>query len=125
MAFAAPKETYPGKVCELTIGTDRPAVFVGENVLSFHAFEGAVPHRPLIAYEIQDIPPDDWPETVRKVYEAVSGDPVAWATYCQNELKAQAIALRLLGTHPDRKDRSPDDAAKIVKDVLAAVNVPL
>lgn len=125
MAFVEPKETYSGKVYSVTIGTDKTAVFGGENVLTFHSFEGNMPNRPLIAYEIQDVSPDDWPETVKKVYEGVSGDPVTWARYCQDNLKAQAIALRLVGTHPDRENRSAEDAAKTVKDVLNAINVPL
>ncbi|MFA5354688.1 MAG: acetyl-CoA decarbonylase/synthase complex subunit delta [Thermodesulfovibrionales bacterium] len=125
MAFVAPKETLSGKVFEVTIGTDRTAVFGGENALPFHSFEGSVPHKPVIAYEIQDVPPADWPEEVKKVYADVSGDPVTWAKYCQDELKAQAICLRLVGTHPDRENRSPEEAAKTVKDVLAAVNLPL
>lgn len=125
MAFAAPKETYPGKVFQVGAGTEKGVVFGGENVLPFHAFEGSVPNRAIIAYEIQDSPPDDWPETVKKVYEGVSGDPVKWAKHCQDTLKAKAIALRLMGTHPDRENRSPEEAAKIVKDVLAAINVPL
>lgn len=125
MVYVAPKETYSGRVFEVNIGTDRTAVFGGEDVLPFHTFEGNVPHRPLIALEIQDVPPDDWPETVKKVYENVSGDPVTWARYCQDELKAKAIALRLIGTHPDRENRTPEEAAKTVKDVLAAINIPL
>ncbi|MFZ5996845.1 MAG: acetyl-CoA decarbonylase/synthase complex subunit delta [Nitrospirota bacterium] len=125
MAFAAPKETYSGKVYEVAFGTENAVKFGGENVLPFHSFEGNVPNRPVIAYEIQDIVPDDWPETVKKVYEGVSGDPVKWAQYCQNELKAKAIALRLVGTHPDRGNRSPEDATKTVKDVLAAIDIPL
>ncbi len=125
MAFVAPKETYPGKVFQVGIGTEKQAVFGGENVLTFHSFEGNAPNRPLVAYEIQDIPPDDWSETVRKVYEGVSGDPVTWAKYCQDTLKARAIALRLLGTHPDRENRSAEDATKTVKEVLSAIQVPL
>ncbi len=126
MAFTPPKESYAGKVYTVTIGTgDRAATIGGENVLPFHSFEGETPNRPLVAIEIQDVPPADWPENVRKVYEGVSGDPVTWAKYCQNELKAKAIALRLVGTHPDRENRSAEDAVKTVKDVLAAVDVPL
>ncbi|NTU43079.1 MAG: acetyl-CoA decarbonylase/synthase complex subunit delta [Nitrospirales bacterium] len=125
MAFVAPKETLSGKVFEVTIGADNPVVFGGENALPFHSFEGNVPHKPVIAYDIQDISPEDWPEEVRKVYAHCSGDPVTWAKFCQDELKAQAICLRLVGTHPDRENRSPEDAAKTVKDVLAAINVPL
>lgn len=125
MAFAAPKETYSGKVYEVALGTDKPVVFGGENVLPFHAFEGNVPNRPVVAYEIQDVSPDDWPETLKSAYGTVLGDPVAWAKYCQNELQARAIALRLTGTHPDRENRSVEDAVKTVKDVLGAINVPL
>ncbi len=125
MAFTAPNETYAGKVYQVDAGTDKKIVFGGENVLPFCAFDGSIPNKPIVAYEIQDVPPDDWPETVRKVYAGVSGDPVTWAKHCQDKLNAKAIALRLAGTHPDRENRSPEDAAKTVKDVLAAINVPL
>ena len=126
MAFAPPSETYTGKVCAPMFGVgDTTLAFGGENVLPFHSFEGAVPNRPVIACEIQDIPPTDWPEAVQKPYAAVSHDPVAWAGFSQNTLKAKAIALRLAGTHPDRENRSPDEAAKTVRDVLGTINVPL
>ena len=125
MAFTAPNETYSGKVYQVEGGTDKTIVIGGENVLPFHSFEGNLPNRPVIAYEIQDVPPGDWPETLKKVYEGVSGDPVSWAKYCQDKLNAKAIALRLIGTHPDRENHSPEEAAKTVKDVLAAVKVPL
>lgn len=125
MAFVAQKETYSGKVFEVTIGTDKTAVFGGENVLPFYSFEGNVPNRPVVAYEIQDILPEDWPGTVKKAYEGESGDPVKWAIYCQDKLNAKAIALRLVGTHPDRENRSSEDAAKTVRDVLSAIKVPL
>lgn len=125
MAFIEPKETYSSRVFQVTIGTDKAAVFGGENVLPFHSFEGSIPNRPVIAYEIQDVPPDDWPETVRKVYEGISDNPAGWAKYCQEELSAKALALRLIGTHPDREDRSSEEAAKTVKEVLSAINIPL
>lgn len=126
MAFTPTKETYSGRVYPVSIGTDGGgAAFGGENVLPFHFFEGETPNGPLIALEIQDVPPADWPENVRKQYEGISDDPVKWARHCQDELKARAIALRLIGTHPDRENRSPEDASKTVKDVLAAITVPL
>lgn len=125
MAFVAQKESYAGTLYEVSVGTDRKAVFGGENVLPFHIFEGNMPNRPLIAYEIQDVPPEDWPEELRSVYEGVSDDPAAWAGFCQDKLNARAIALRLAGTHPDGQDRSAAEAAKTVSEVLAAINVPL
>jgi acetyl-CoA decarbonylase/synthase complex subunit delta len=126
MAFTLPKETFSGTIFPVTIGDGETAVTIGgENTLQFHTFEGTIPNKPLIAYEIQDVPPSDWPESVRKPFEAVSGDPVTWAKYCQDDLKARAIALRLVGTHPDRENRSVEDAVRTVKDVLAAIRVPL
>ncbi|MGB9716539.1 MAG: acetyl-CoA decarbonylase/synthase complex subunit delta [Thermodesulfovibrionales bacterium] len=126
MAFTPPTETYSGKVCSVTIGTgDKAITFGGENVLPFHAFEGSIPNRPVIAYEIQDIPPVDWPDQVRKPYEGVSNDPISWAKFCQDTLNAKALALRLIGTHPDGENRSPENAAKTVKDVLSSIDIPL
>ncbi|MBI4681864.1 MAG: acetyl-CoA decarbonylase/synthase complex subunit delta [Nitrospirae bacterium] len=126
MSFVVPKESFNGKVLAVDFGKDDKALAIGgETCLPFLSFEGEIPHKPVIAYEIQDCVPDDWPDTVKNVYKDVSGNPVTWAKYCQNELKAKAIALRLSSTHPDRGDRSAEDAAKTVKDVLAAIQVPL
>jgi acetyl-CoA decarbonylase/synthase, CODH/ACS complex subunit delta len=125
MAFAAHKESFAGRVYEMAAGGAGQAVFGGASALPLHLFEGPVPNRPLIAYEIQDVFPDDWPDAVSSVYKDVSHDPAAWAGFCQDELKAKAIALRLIGTHPDREDRTPDEAAKTVGSVLDSISVPL
>jgi len=126
MAYVIPKETYTGRVLELEFGKAlRTAKVGGENTLPFLSFEGELPNKPVIAYEIQDTLPDDWPDTVKNLYADVSNNPVKWAKYCQDELKAQAIAIRLVSTHPDRENRSPEDAAKTVKEVLSAIDVPL
>jgi len=125
MSFTPPKETFTGKVYPVTIGSPpREVTFGGENVLPFHIYEGSAPHKPVIAYEVQDIVPDDWPQEVQKPYADVMNNPVAWATYCRDILKAETIALRLAGTHPDRADRSPEDAAATVREVLSAIDIP-
>lgn len=126
MAFTPPKETYAGKVYSVNVGVAPGEIVIGgENVLPFHSFEGTVPNKPVIAYEVTDIAPDNWPETVRKPYEDVSSNPVSWAQFCQDSLGAKAIALRLIGTHPDGINRSPDDSAKTVKDILTALKIPV
>ncbi|MBI4849412.1 MAG: acetyl-CoA decarbonylase/synthase complex subunit delta [Nitrospirae bacterium] len=126
MAYVVPKESCSGKVLNVDFGKGNKALNIGgENCLPFLSFEGELPNRPVIAYEIQDIPPVDWPDTVQNAYKDVSGDPVTWAKYCQNELKAKAIALRLVSTHPDRDNHSAEDAAITIKDVLSAIEVPL
>lgn len=126
MSYTAPKKNYNGRVYPVTIGTgDKAVTFGGENALTFHAFEGAMPNKPVIACEITDVAPSEWPETLKAAYASVSDDPVKWAKHCQDTLGAKLIALRLTGTHPDSANRSAADAVKTVKDVLAAINVPL
>lgn len=126
MSFTPPKESYSGKIVEMTIGAGAKALTIGGgNVLSFHSFEGSVPRKPAIAFEIQDVPPDDWPDSVREPFKDVSSEPVSWAKFCEQSLGADAIALRLAGTHPDRENRSPEEAAETVKNVLSAITVPL
>ena len=126
MAFVVPKENYNGKVFEVEIGTGDKAVKIGgENTLPFLSFEGQIPNKTAIAYEVQDVPPEDWPATVQAAYKDVSNDPAVWAKHCQDVLGAQMIALRLIGTHPDRQNRTPEEAAKTVTAVLAAVDVPV
>ncbi|MBC8412267.1 MAG: acetyl-CoA decarbonylase/synthase complex subunit delta [Nitrospira sp.] len=126
MSFVVPKESFGGKVLAVDFGKEGSKLTIGgETTLPFLAFEGEVPNRPVVAYEIQDCAPEDWPETVQSIYKDVSGDPVSWAKYCQETLGAKAIALRLVSTHPDRGDRSAEAAAQTIKDVLAAINIPL
>ena len=97
MSYVVPKESYQWKSLGVDFGKgDKALVIGGENCLPFLSFEGELPNSPVIAYEIQDMLLNDWPDTVKNVYKDVSADPVTWAKYCQNELKAKAIALRLV-----------------------------
>ena len=126
MAYNVPVENLSGKVQEMALGAgDKSVVVGGGNTLPFHSFEGEASKKPIVAVEIQDVPPADWPDEVRKPFESVSDDPAKWAKYCQDELGADAVALRLVGTHPDRENRSVDEAVATVKSVLDAVDVPL
>ncbi|MFQ5454875.1 MAG: CO dehydrogenase/acetyl-CoA synthase subunit delta [Nitrospirota bacterium] len=126
MAFAIPKENYSGSVYTVEIGSGEKMVKVGgENTLPYLSFEGSIPNPPVIAIEIQDKSPDDWPETLRTHFSEVGNDPAKWAAFCEKELNAQLIALRLISTHPDYGDSPPSEAAKIVEDVLNAITVPL
>ena len=126
MAFVVPKETYNGKVFEVEIGSGDKAVKIGgENTLPFLSFEGSLPNKPVVAHEIQDVPPEDWAPVLQEAYKDVSGDPVTWAKHCKDNLGASVIALRLISTHPDRQNRTPEEAAKTVSDVMAAVDLPM
>lgn len=124
MNFTIPKETYIGKISEIVFGKNKVVRFGGETALPMHFFEGDFPNKPLIAFEIQDIPPEDYPEELAKIYSSVWDEPVRWARFCES-LKAEAIVLRLMSTHPDVKDSKPEEAADKVKKLLSEIDLPL
>jgi len=127
MPFNVPKEVYNGKINQIDVGTgDHLCSVGGSEVLPFLSFEGKINSTIPIAMEVIDVLPEGWPAEVCSQYpEGVINDPVRWATYCQDELKADMICLRLLGTHPDEVNRSPDEARKTVEAVKGAINIPM
>lgn len=126
MQFVIPKETYSGKTREITIGKDSKTKKVGgENTMPFLNFEGDIPHKPLIAMEITDIYPEDWAQSLKDAYGEVINDVVSWAKYVEEKLNADAVCLRLLSTHPDRKNTSAQQASETVRKVAEAVSIPL
>ncbi len=125
MALAIPKETYTGKIYSVQIGAGAKAVTIGgASALPFLGFEGTFPNKPAVALEIMDIAPDDWPETVKKAVAGASSSPAQWAKFCQAQ-GADVVALRLLGTHPDQKNKSAEEAAKVAAEVAGAIDIPL
>lgn len=131
MATNMLKEKYTGKINTVTIGatkeqggTRTSTVTVGgDATMPFLQFEGEMPLKPVVAMEIQDVKPD-WHPLLNEVFAEVMDCPVKWAQKCV-ECGADLIYLKLAGADPDGADKSPEDCAKIVKEVLAAVGVPL
>ncbi len=97
----------------------------GQDCLPFHHFEGTYPNRPVIAWEVTDVRPDDWCDTVAEPYRDAFSDPIVWAKYVVERRGARLLCLTLRGTHPDRENRSASDAAGLVARLLKEVNVPL
>ena len=107
-------------------GTRTSAVTIGgAEVLPFRHFEGTTGHRPVVAREVFDQPPKSYPDSLRNAYGDLLKDPAAMARHCVEKLGAEVINVRLLGTHPDSGDSSPEAAADVVQAVLKAVGVPL
>ena len=126
MAFEFFKESYSGGIKEITLGKGDTAVTVGgESCYPFYNFEGEMPHKPRIAMEIWDMEPEEWPEAALSPFKDVISDPAAWAKKCVDEYGADMIVLQLKSTDPNGNDASADDAAATVKNVLAAIDVPL
>jgi acetyl-CoA decarbonylase/synthase complex subunit delta len=107
-------------------GTRTSVVTVGgERALPFHHFDGEIPNPPVVAMEVWDVPPEDWPAPVREPFSDVFSSPSEWAKKCVEEYEADLICLRLVGCDPSGENRSPAEAAAVVKEVLRAVGVPL
>lgn len=126
MAFTPTPEKYAGEIHEVVLGTgDQVLTVGGQKVLPFCGFEGEVGNRQIIAMEVQDVEPEEWPEALTSVLGDVLGDPVAWAKKCQDEFGADAICLALTGTDPNGANRSPEEAAETAKAIADAVSIPL
>ena len=109
MAIEIIKEKYASPINTLEIGIGAKAVKIGgETALPFLFDEGDMPHAPVVALEILDCEPDDWPNALKKPYGDSLKDPVRWADKCVKDLGAKILCVRLQSTHPitGRKLRS-------------------
>jgi acetyl-CoA decarbonylase/synthase complex subunit delta len=126
MTFEAPLEKYSESIRETVLGHGEKAIKIGgENTLPFHSFEGSLPNPPALALEILDMEPENWSPLVLAPFQDVVSDSANWAKKCVEAYGAEMICLRLLSTDPMGKDAPAKEAAKIVKKVVEAVNVPL
>jgi len=80
------KESYTGNIKEITLGKGKNAVTVGgQACYPFYSFEGKMPRKPVIAMEVWDMEPDEWPAAALSHFKDVVSDPAAWAKKCVNE----------------------------------------
>lgn len=132
MAFEAPKEKFPGRIREVSIGATKEQggtrssrlVLGGSNGLPFHKFESEVPHRPLVAMDVVDtmrVVPDQLADSMGPAVK----DPVEWAKKCEAEWGAEVLLLRLLSANPDEENRPVDECVSLVQKVLKSVSLPL
>lgn len=126
MAFDTPNIVYNGVIKESPLGgEDHPVIVGGETAYPFHLFEAQMPHRPIIAMDVYDAPPEEWADAALAPFADVVDDPAAWAQKCVNAYGAEMIALQLASTDPNAQDTSPEQAADVTKKVAAAIEVPL
>lgn len=133
MPFEIPKETNAGKIREVVLGAmpdqggtrSHTAAIGGSNALPFHFFEGQSAHRPVVAMEVFDSIPLKYPEPLRDYYSDVLDKPAEMAKKCVEEYGAELISIRLEGTHPEKGNKSAEEAAEIVKEVIESVKVPV
>jgi len=121
------KDAYSGRVNEITLGGgDRQSVTIGGAKTVPHGGDRqATGHRPVIAVDVLDAPPEEWPPVLAEAYADVLDDPAAWARKGVEEFGAELICVKFDGIHPDKGDRGADHAVEVAKKVLDAVKVPV
>ncbi|MHB1456821.1 MAG: acetyl-CoA decarbonylase/synthase complex subunit delta [Armatimonadota bacterium] len=133
MAIEDPREKWSASTAVVRIGatseeggTRSTTITIGgATTLPFLHFDGEIPKKPVVAMEVIDQKPAEWPDVLMEPFADVVGDAAAWAEKCVKEYGAEMICLRLESVHPDFGDKSPEEAVKTVKSVLEAVKVPL
>jgi acetyl-CoA decarbonylase/synthase complex subunit delta len=129
--FTPPIEQFSGKIAEVQLGalkseggSRKNIIKVGGNSsMPFYTFESPSINRPAFAMDIFDMPLT-LAKMVKIHYEDVMEDPSEWAKKVVN-FGADVVSLNLISTDPLLKDTSARDAAKVVENVLQAVDVPI
>jgi acetyl-CoA decarbonylase/synthase complex subunit delta len=126
-------ENFPGSVSLLTLGatkddggTRTSTVTVGgaRNVVYGGSTEDTS-RKPVIAIDVLDSKPADWPDALVESYKEVLDNPGDWAKKCVEQLGAELVCIKFEGIHPDKGDKDAEHAAKVTEEVLKAVGVPL
>jgi acetyl-CoA decarbonylase/synthase complex subunit delta len=132
MTVEIPKEKWTGQVREVTIGATaedggtrtHTLTIGGESTLPFLNFEGNIPHRPALAIEIRDRKPDDWSPLLMETWGEAMESPAAWAKAAE-EAGADMIYLVLSIKNADGEENTPENARRVVREVLDATGLPL
>ena len=97
----------------------------GATAMPWHHWEGQTPNVPLVAMEVFDTLSPKYPQVLRDIYGDLLNHPAEMAKVCVQKYGADLISVRLEGTHPEKGNRSAEQALEVVKSVLVAVDVPL
>lgn len=132
MRIPSVTETSNYRVNEVTIGAteaeggtrSHSVTIGGAKTLPFMRSDGDLGHRPLVAVDVLDRPPDDWSDLLLEPYKDVVNDPGEWAKKAV-EYGADLVCIVMEGIHPDRGDLDAAHAVEAVSKVRDAVGVPL
>ncbi|MBI4972725.1 MAG: acetyl-CoA decarbonylase/synthase complex subunit delta, partial [Candidatus Omnitrophica bacterium] len=96
-----------------------------EKTLPFLIPEGALPHKPVLAFEVWDITPPDWPQELVQAYGEALKEPGLWLETCMKKHNAQLLCMRLQGAHPEYGNKKPEEEAKFIEEILKKFSLPL
>jgi acetyl-CoA decarbonylase/synthase, CODH/ACS complex subunit delta len=97
----------------------------GEEAMPFLFYQGKIPNRPVIAYEIWDVKPNNWNVFLENEYTEVWNDPITWAKYLVEEKGAKLLFIKLMSTHPDYEDYPTKYIKERFRKILDKVKIPL
>ena len=117
VTLGATQEGGGTRVSKVTVGGARNVVYGG-------SIDDAG-QKPVIAMDVIDMKPEDWPDTLSEPYKDVLDSPGGWAKKCIEEFGAELICVKFDGMHPDKGDKDASHAVKVTEDVLKSVGVPL
>ncbi|MFA5143873.1 MAG: acetyl-CoA decarbonylase/synthase complex subunit delta [Candidatus Omnitrophota bacterium] len=121
------KEKCAGPINTVEIGRANKRVvrIGGESAMPFLLDEGLMPNAPVVALEILDCEPVEWPEALKVPFGSALKDPVRWAVKCVKDFGAEILCVRLQGTHPDWGSRSADRVIPMLKSIIEETGLPL
>lgn len=117
VTLGATKDTGGSRTSTVTIGGASNVVYGGSNT--------DAGEKPIIAIDVIDTRPQDWPDTLSECYKDVFDNPGNWAEKCVEKFGADLICVKFDGIHPDKADKDAEHAVKVTKEILGAVGVPL
>jgi acetyl-CoA decarbonylase/synthase complex subunit delta len=129
LEFKVPIKEYRGEVAEIQLGATKAEGGTRKKVVklggqsSLYWFEGGIKNRPVVTFDVFDVAPP-LPKAIREHVEDVWDSPSEWAKKAV-KLGADLVTIHLTSTDPNNKDTSPKEAAKVVEEMLQAVDVPL
>ncbi|MGB9937387.1 MAG: CO dehydrogenase/acetyl-CoA synthase subunit delta [Methanobacterium sp.] len=123
--FKPPIHTYPGEVAQVQLGAGsrKPVYLGGQKAL--YRFEEPQPNPPVVTFDVFDIPMPGLPRPIREHFEDVMEHPGEWAKKAVKDFGANMVTIHLIGTGPKVMDKTPQQAAQDIEEVLQAVDVPL
>lgn len=130
--FKKPLGQYTQSIQEITLGATKgqggtrgnTITIGGHTSPAWDLFQDPPKHVPIVAADVFDMP-ISLAKMVKMHYKEVLDDPAEWAKLVVNKFGADAVTIHLISTDRAIRDTSPNDAAKVVEDVLQAVKVPI
>jgi len=117
VTIGATKENGGTRTSKITVGGACNVVYGGST--------NDAGEKPVIAMDVIDTRPEDWPDILTQSYKDVLDSPSDWAKKCITEFGADLICIKFDGIHPDKADKDAASAVKVTEEVLKAVGVPL